>query len=95
MDLVRPGIAVRISLTMRNLGTWIDWFVLALCMVAAAGAMAYGINALGARATTPLVEGRPFSDALAVIATLTVINCGFLVGAAVCQVRRDVRPRRR
>ena len=83
------------SSIMGTLKTWIDWLVLALCMAAAAGAMAYGASALGARAAAPLAAGHPWSGSLTAIAALTVINCGFLVCAAVCQVGRVVRARRR
>jgi hypothetical protein len=72
---------------MGRLRTWIDWAVLALCMAAAAGAVAYGVG-IGMR-------GRPASGVLAVIIALTVINCGFLLGAAVCKARSDVRLARR
>ena len=80
---------------MGRLKSWIDWSVLALCMIAAAGAVAYGIEALDAGAPAHGVHGRPVSGALAVIAGLTVVNCGFLLGAAICRARQAVRLRRR
>jgi hypothetical protein len=80
---------------MRRLTTWIDWSVLALCMAAAAGAVLYGVAGLDARPAMHALHGRPVSGALAVIAALTVINCGFLIGAAVCKARQDARLSRR
>lgn len=75
--------------------SWIDWSVLALCMVAAAGAVVYGIGALDAGAPARGVHGHSASGALAAIAGLTLVNCGFLLGAAVCKARRDTRLGRR
>lgn len=66
-------------LYMTSLRRWIDWSVLALCIAAAAGAVVYGVG-VG-------LHGRPAPGALAVIAGLTIIDCGFLIGAAVCQAR--------
>jgi hypothetical protein len=80
---------------MGRLTTWIDWSVLALCMAAAAGAVAYGVRTLDAWPLMNALHGRPVSGALAVIAVLTVVNCGFLIGAAVCKARDDVRLGRR
>jgi hypothetical protein len=80
---------------MGRLTSWIDWSVLALCMVAAAGAVVYGIRALDAWPLVNALHGRPVSGALAIIAALTVINCGFLIGAAICKARSDVRLGRR
>ena len=80
---------------MGRLRPWIDWSVLALCMAAAAGAVAYGTAALDAGAPAHGVHGHPVSGVLAVIAGLTVVNCGFLIGAAVCKARGDVRLGRR
>jgi hypothetical protein len=71
--------------------SWIDWSVLALCTIAAAGTVVYGIGALDAGAPAPAVHRHAASGALAVIAGLTVVNCGFLLGAAACKARRDVR----
>lgn len=76
---------------MGRLTTWIDWSVLALCMAAAVGAVVYGVRALDAWPSLHAVHGRPVSGALAVIAGLTVVNCGFLIGAAVCKARQDMR----
>lgn len=39
------------------------------------------------------MQSRPSSAALPVIIALTVVNCGFLIGAAVCMARVDVRLR--
>jgi hypothetical protein len=75
--------------------SWIDWSVLALCMIAAAGAVVYGIGALDAGAPAHGVHAHPASGALAVIAGLTLVNCGFLLGAALCKARQDARPGRR
>jgi hypothetical protein len=75
--------------------SWIDWSVLALCMAAAGGAVAYGIAALDAAAPAHGLHGHPVSGALALIVGLTVVNCGFLIGAAVCMARHDVRLGRR
>jgi hypothetical protein len=80
---------------MGRLRPWIDWSVLALCMVAAAGAVVCGIDALDAGAPARGVHGHPASAALAVIAGLSVVNCGFLIGAAVCKARQDARLGRR
>jgi hypothetical protein len=80
---------------MGRLRPWIDWSVLALCMAAAAGAVAYGVGALDVGSPAHGVHGHPASRALAVIAALTVVNCGFLIGAAVCKARQDVRLGRR
>jgi hypothetical protein len=82
-------------LDMGRLTTWIDWSVLALCMAAAAGAVAYGVRALDAWPLMHAPHRRPASGALAVIAALTVVNCGFLIGAAVCKARSDARLGRR
>ena len=75
--------------------TWIDWSVLALCMAAAVGAVVYGFGFMDPRPALHGVHGRPASGAFAVIAALTVINFGFLIGAAVCKARQDARLRRR
>jgi hypothetical protein len=80
---------------MGRLTSWIDWSVLALCMAAAAGAVVYGIRALDAWPLLLGLHGRPATGALAVIAVLTVVNCGFLIGAAVCKARNGVRLGRR
>ena len=80
---------------MGRLNTWVDWSVLALCMIAAAGAVVYGVGALDVRIPAPRVHGHPASVALAVIAGLTLVNCGFLLGAAVCKARQDLRLGRR
>lgn len=68
---------------MGRLRTWIDWSVLALCMAAATGAVVCGVGAG--------IQARPTPGALAVIVALTAVNCGFLLGAAVCRVRSHVR----
>jgi hypothetical protein len=75
--------------------SWIDWYVLALCVAAALGAMVFGAAALDAQPAMHAVHGRPASGSLAVIAALTLVNCSFLIGAAVCKARQDVRLRRR
>jgi hypothetical protein len=76
---------------MGRLKTWVDWYVLALCMAAALGAMVFGAAALDAQPAMHVVHGRPVSGVLAAIVVLTVVNCGFLIGAAVCKARQDVR----
>jgi hypothetical protein len=80
---------------MGRLKSWIDWSVLALCTIAAAGAVVYGIDALDVGAAAREIHGHPAPGALAVIAGLTVVNCGFLLGAAICKARRDARLGRR
>jgi hypothetical protein len=76
---------------MGRLNTWVDWSVLALCMVAAAGAAVDGIGALDVRIPTPRIHEHPAVAALAVIAGLTLLNCGFLLGAALCKARQDAQ----
>ena len=76
---------------MGSLKTWIDWAVLALCMVAALGAVFFGINALEATVWARTSQSHAALAVFAIIAALAVVNCGFLVGAAVCKVRRDRR----
>jgi hypothetical protein len=80
---------------MRTLRTWIDWFVLALCMAAAGGAVAYGICTLDTWPSMHAAGGRPASGALAAVGGLALVNCGFLVTAAACQAFQIVGPRRR
>jgi hypothetical protein len=75
--------------------SWIDWYVLTLCMAAAFGAVVFGAAALDAQPALHEVHGRPASGALALIAALTLVNFGFLIGAAVCKARQDVRLGRR
>lgn len=76
---------------MGRLKTWIDWSVLALCMAAAGGAVFFGIRALDLQPAMHAPHGRPAAGALEVIAALTVINCGFVIGAALCKARQDAR----
>jgi hypothetical protein len=64
-------------------------------MAAALGAVVFGAAALDVQPAMHGVHGRPVSGVLAAIAALTVVNCGFLIGAAVCTARRDVRLGRR
>ena len=80
---------------MGNVKTWVDRAVLALCVVAALGAVFYGINTL--EATTWARGSQPHAAmaVLAIIAALAVVNCGCLIGAAVCKARRDARLGRR
>jgi hypothetical protein len=80
---------------MREASAWVDWVVLALCMAAALGALLYGANALDASGFTHTAHGRSPWGALALIAGLALINCGFLVGVALCKARADLRPGRR
>jgi hypothetical protein len=76
---------------MGRVKSWIDWSVLALCIVAALGAVVIGASALDAWPQMGEVHGRPGPGTLAAIAGLALVNLGFLIGAAVCQVRYDVR----
>jgi hypothetical protein len=80
---------------MGNHKTWVDWAVLALCMAAALGAVFYGANTI--TATHWMRDSREHAaiGVLGIICGLTVVNCAFLVGAAVCKARRDLRLGRR
>ena len=80
---------------MRKLRTRIDWLVLALCLITAAGAVIYGIRTLDTWPAMHAVGGRPASAPLATVGILAVVNCGFLIAAAVSQAWLGVRPRRR
>jgi hypothetical protein len=80
---------------MGRLKSWLDWSVLALCTITALGAAIYGANVMDAWPLARGVHGRPDSGGLATIAALTAVNFAFLIGAAVCKARRDVRLRRR
>jgi hypothetical protein len=74
---------------------WVDWVVLALCMVAALAAALYGADALDASAFTHSGHGRAPFAAFVLIAGLAVVNCSFLVGVALCKARADLRLGRR
>jgi hypothetical protein len=76
---------------MGRVKSWIDWSVLALCMVAALGAVVFGAGALDAWPQVDVVHGRPDLGTLAAIAGLALVNLGFLIGAAVCQARLHAR----
>ena len=80
---------------MGGIKTWIDWAVLALCTIAALGAVLYGASVLDASAFTTGPHARSPIGALVLIAGLTLVNCGFLVGAALFKVRLDTRLGRR
>jgi hypothetical protein len=80
---------------MGNIKTWIDWAVLALCVIAALGVVFFGINALESTAWARASQPHAAMAVLAIIAALAVVNCSCLVGAAVCKARRDVRLGRR
>jgi hypothetical protein len=80
---------------MGSLKTWVDWAVLALCTVTALGAVFCGINALEATAWARTSQPHAALAVLAIIAALAVVNVGFLIGAAVCKTRRDLRLGRR
>jgi hypothetical protein len=64
-------------------------------MIAALGAVFFGINALEATAWAKSSQSHAAMAVLAIIAALAVVNCGFLIGAAVCKARRDLRLGRR
>jgi hypothetical protein len=80
---------------MGSIKTWIDWAILALCMVAALGAVFFGVNALESTAWARASQTHAAMAVLAIIAALAVVNCGCLIGAAVCKARRDLRLGRR
>ncbi len=80
---------------MGSIKTWGDWAVLALCVIAALGAVFFGINALEATAWAKTSQPHAAIAVLVIIAALAVVNCGFLLGAAVCKARRDLRLGRR
>ena len=82
-------------LAMGSIKTWIDWAVLALCMIAALGAVFFGINAVEATAWSKSAPSHAAVAVLGVIAALAVVNCGLLIGAAACKARRDLRLGRR
>jgi predicted Kef-type K+ transport protein len=71
--------------------TWIDWGVLAACMMAALAVAFLGINALESTYWMQSARGHAAIGVLAVIAVVAVVNCAFLLGAAVCKLRRDRR----
>jgi hypothetical protein len=64
-------------------------------MAIALGAVLYGARALDASPFTHPDHGRSPLGALALIAGLAVVNCGFLVGVAVCKARSDLSLGRR
>lgn len=80
---------------MTKTSAWVDWVVLALCMVAALAAALYGADALDASTFTRSGHGRAPFAALVVIAGLALVNCSFLVGVALCKARADLRLGRR
>lgn len=80
---------------MGSLKTWIDWAVLALCMAAALGAVFFGVNALESTAWAQATRSHAAIIVLSIIAALAIVNCGCLIGAAVCKARRDLRLGRR
>ena len=80
---------------MGRVKSWIDWSVLALCMVAALGALFYGANAITATHWMRASRDNAAIGVLGIIGGHAVVNCAFLVGAAVCKARRDLRLGRR
>ena len=71
--------------------TWIDWGVLAICMIAALVIAFLGINALESTYWMQSTREHAAIGVLSVIAVVAVVNCAFLLGAAVCKLRRDRR----
>ncbi len=71
--------------------TWIDWGVLAMCMIATLAVAFIAINALESTYWMRSTRGHAAVGILSVIAIVAVINCAFLLGAAVCKLRRDRR----
>ena len=80
---------------MGSLKTWIDWSVLALCMAAAVAAVLVGGAHVMSTAWMRETREHAAVGVLGLVAVLAVVNCGFLIGAAVCKLRRDVRLGRR
>lgn len=76
---------------MGSLKTWIDWGVLAICMIAALALGFLGINTLDSSYWMQSTRGHAAVGVLSVIAVVAVVNCAFLLGAAVCKLRRDRR----
>jgi hypothetical protein len=75
--------------------TWVDWAVLTLCMAAALGAVLFGARTLDVSSLTHADHSRSAVGALALIAGLALVNCGFLLGVALCKARSDLRLGRR
>jgi hypothetical protein len=71
--------------------TWIDWGVLAVCMIAALALAFLGINALESTYWMQSTREHAAVGVLLVIAVVAAVNCAFLLGAAVCKLRRDRR----
>ena len=76
---------------METVKTWIDWAVLAFCVFAALGAVFFGANALEATDWARASQPHAAMAGLAIIAALAIVNCGCLIGAAVCKARRDIK----
>jgi uncharacterized integral membrane protein len=71
--------------------TWIDWGVLAVCMIAALALAFIGINTLEATDWMQSTREHAAIGVLLVITVVAAVNCAFLLGAALCKQRRDRR----
>jgi hypothetical protein len=68
---------------------------LSALLLAALGAVFVGANALESTAWAQASRSHAAIAVLSIIAALAVVNCGCLIGAAVCKARRDLRLGRR